>query len=510
MNTLVSVLSSEDRGETIAMLRESERRFRDLFEHGPVAYHELDRKGIVRRVNQAECALLGLQADDILGKPIFDFIASGEQSQSWEAFEGKLSGKQAIVPFLRRYVRSDGRQLTLELHDALIHDESGAVTGIRSALLDVTSRTKAEEEAREREETLRTVCVSSIDAIVMIDGEGLATLWNPAAERMFGYTGAEMLGKPVHSLLAPADLQAQFRANFPAFQRTGQGAAVNKIVEMTALRRDGREFPIELVLTAVRKRNQWCAVGTIRDITERKRAEEAMLRQTAKLLISNRELEQFAYVASHDLQEPLRMVASYTELLARRYKGKLDKDADDFIAFAVDGATRMQRLINDLLAFSRVATKGREPEPVDARTAFEQALRNLKAALQETGASITSDSLPMVTADGGQLVQLFQNLIGNAIKFRGNEPPRVHVSAEQRDEEWVFSVRDNGIGIEPQYLDRIFVIFQRLHGPVEYPGTGIGLAICKKIVERHAGRIWASSVPGEGSTFYFTMPARNL
>ena len=239
----------------------------------------------------------------------------------------------------------------------------------------------------------------------------------------------------------------------------------------------------------------------------RRRAELALQERAQDLARSNEELQQFAYVASHDLQEPLRMVASYTQLLARRYRGKLDADADEFIRYAVDGVNRMQRLIQDLLAYSRVGTRGHDFKPLAAGRALERALANLKALVDESGATLTVGELPQVLADETQLAQLFQNLVGNALKFRGKEPPRVEVSAERQGAEWCFSVKDNGLGIEPQYFERIFVIFQRLHGKEEYPGTGIGLAICKKIVERHGGRIGLTSQPGQGTTFWFTLPA---
>lgn len=222
---------------------------------------------------------------------------------------------------------------------------------------------------------------------------------------------------------------------------------------------------------------------------------------------SNAELQQFAYVASHDLQEPLRMVSSYTQLLAKRYKGKLDADADDFIGFAVDGASRMQKLIQDLLSYSRASTRSIEPERVPTEAALTAATDNLRIAVKESGAVITHDPLPTLTVDERQLTQLFQNLLSNAMKFRGHESPRVHVSAKRLDAEWVFSVQDNGIGIDRQYADRIFVIFQRLHNREQYPGTGIGLAICRRIVERHGGRMWMESEPGKGATFFFTLPA---
>ncbi|MFL5351537.1 PAS domain-containing protein [Archangium sp.] len=240
---------------------------------------------------------------------------------------------------------------------------------------------------------------------------------------------------------------------------------------------------------------------------ERRRAELSLQEHARELARSNEELQQFAYVASHDLQEPLRMVASYTQLLARRYQGRLDADADEFIRYAVDGVNRMQRLIQDLLAYSRVGTRGHEFKPLASGQALDKALANLKTLVDESGATLIQGKLPQVMVDETQLVQLFQNLVGNALKFRGSSPPRVLVEAERQGNEWRFTVEDNGIGIEPQYYERIFVIFQRLHGKEEYPGTGIGLAICKKIVERHGGRIGLDSQPGQGTTFWFTLPA---
>ena len=244
------------------------------------------------------------------------------------------------------------------------------------------------------------------------------------------------------------------------------------------------------------------------NISRREQAEDALRERTESLERSNKELEQFAYVASHDLQEPLRMVASYTQLLAKRYKAQLDSDAHEFIAYAVDGATRMQVLINDLLTYSRVGTKGKDLEMTNCDTILDHTLDNLRKSIEENAAKVTRNPLPSVMADDVQLGQLFQNLISNAIKFRSDKPLHVHVWADRNENKWTISVRDNGIGIDPEYSDRIFVIFQQLHGKEEYPGTGIGLAICKKIVERHGGHIWIESEPGKGSTFHFTMPMK--
>jgi signal transduction histidine kinase len=240
---------------------------------------------------------------------------------------------------------------------------------------------------------------------------------------------------------------------------------------------------------------------------EQEQAALALARKTRDLARSNAELEQFAYIASHDLQEPLRMVSSYTRLLARRYQGKLDQDADEFIAFAVDGATRMQRLIDDLLAFSRVGTRGKPFEPTDCNAVLKDVLDNLQLAIEENHAVVTRGELPVLPADASQLEQLFQNLIANAIKFHGEAPPQISIAAQQQADDWHFTVSDNGIGIDPEHFERIFVIFQRLHGRGDYPGTGIGLAVCKRIVERHGGNIWVESVPGQGATFHFTLPA---
>ena len=295
-------------------------------------------------------------------------------------------------------------------------------------------------------------------------------------------------------------------ANFPGFDwlvlfrldRDQVYAPIDRLIWMVG----GIGLLVILPLTGYGIWVSWELGREKNDLVEaRQKLEESV----AELGRSNADLQQFAYVASHDLQEPLRMVSSYTQLIARRYKGKLDADADEFIAFAVDGANRMQRLILDLLAYSRVNTAGRQFEPTAMETVLTAALNNLTNAVKESQAIITHDPLPAVMGDDKQLAQLFQNLLSNAVKFGGAQPPRIHISAKQADGEWLFSVRDHGIGLDPQYADRIFVIFQRLHTREEYPGTGIGLAICKKIIERHGGHMWVESELGKGATFYFTL-----
>jgi light-regulated signal transduction histidine kinase (bacteriophytochrome) len=244
-----------------------------------------------------------------------------------------------------------------------------------------------------------------------------------------------------------------------------------------------------------------------KEVVNRTKAEDELIKTLEELKRSNEEVQRFAYVASHDLQEPLRMVASYVQLLERRYKDKLDSDANDFINFAVEGTKRMQNLINDLLVYSKVHSRATPMQTVDLEVVLNTVRANLAIAIQENGAEITHDQLPPVVADETQITQVFQNLISNAIKFHGKEPPRIHIGAQKQDNQWIFAVADNGIGIDPKYFERIFVIFQRLHGP-EYPGTGAGLSITKRIIERHGGRIWVKSTPGSGSTFYFSLPEK--
>jgi PAS domain S-box-containing protein len=386
-------------------------------------------------------------------------------------------------------------------------------------------------ELRESEARFRLLAENSTDIIARQTPEGAYLYISPACRPLLGYEPGEVIGHRVDEFVHHDDRPRVEASHAAILGGTGPRTILYRIRH-----KDGCYTWFETIARAVRdpKASRGLEIhGASRDVTERVRIEEALRRvrdeleervrertgelervnaelesQARELSRSNAELQQFAYVASHDLQEPLRMVSSYTQLLERRYKGRLDVDADDFIAYVVEGVARMQRLISDLLAYSRVGTRVKTPAPTPGDAALERAIANLRIALEESGATVTHDPLPTILVDEGQLVQLFQNLIGNAIKYRGEGPPRVHVGARRDGVEWHFAVRDNGIGIDPQYAERIFEIFQRLHTRDEYPGTGIGLAICKKIVERHSGRIWVESRSGMGATFHFTIPER--
>ncbi len=360
-------------------------------------------------------------------------------------------------------------------------------------------------KSKESEAKYRGLLEAAPDAIVVVNTAGEIVLLNVQAEKRFGYSRDELIGKKMANIIAEGFAERliayALRSNEDALaQQIGSG------IELTGRRKDGSNFPIEIMLSPLESAEGILVMTAIRDITTRKKAETHLVQKLQELSRSNEELGQFAYIASHDLQEPLRMVASYTQLLSRKYKGKLDADADTFIAFAVDGASRMQRLIQDLLAYSRVGTKGQDLLATSSEEALQQALLNLGGAIEEKGAVVTHDPLPSVLADETQLIQLFQNLVGNGIKYQNGGIPQIHISAARNGgKKWTFSVQDNGLGIDPQHFERIFGMFQRLHGREEFAGTGIGLAICKKIVERHGGNISVESQLGQGSTFRFAL-----
>lgn len=379
-------------------------------------------------------------------------------------------------------------------------------------------RAQIETELRQSEKMTRLILENSYDAFWAIDEAGEIIGWNRQAEATFGYMRDEVIGKTLaETIVIPRFLESHMRI-VEEMVHTGSSRILNHRDEILLKRKDGIEVPIELVVFKVEVGDRYTFCAFAHDITERRAIDERtrllneelesrVQERTEELARSNAELHQFAKIASHDLQEPLRTVEGYATLLAKRYKGQMDADADEFIEYILDGTTRMVQLIHDVLNHASIGTNEHKPvQVVDVRAVVDQAMKNLDMTIKESGAQITVGELPSVLGNKTELVQLFQNLIGNAIKYRGEVvTPVINISSEENVHEWVFSVEDNGIGIDPKYSEKIFDMFSRLHGKTQYSGTGIGLAICKKIVETHGGRIWVQSAPGTGSIFLFTL-----
>jgi two-component system, chemotaxis family, sensor kinase Cph1 len=459
-------------------------------------------EGKITDVNEATVKVTGRGSKDLVGTDFADYFTEPEKAR--EGYQ-RVFSEGSVTDYALTLRHVEGRLTDVLYNASLYKDAAGKVLGVFAAARDVTEHKRYHEQAEEALRRAgaynRSLLEASLDPLVTISPEGKITDVNEAAVRITGVPREELMGTDFSGYFTDPD---KARAGYQQVFREGWV----QDYELAVRHRDGHTTPVLYNASVYRDENGE-VVGVFaaaRDITERKRAGEALQKYTQELARSNADLQQFAYVASHDLQEPLRMVASFTQLLARRYQGKLDADADEFIGYAVDGARRMQALINDLLAYSRVSTRSKEYAIVDCEAALEDVLGNLQTVIDETKAQVTHDPLPKVWADSWQLAQLLQNLLGNALKFRGSAPPRVHLSAQNSNGEWRFAVRDHGIGIDPQFADRIFAIFQRLHPAVEYPGTGMGLAIAKKIVERRGGRIWVESQEGKGATFYFTIP----
>ena len=484
-------------------LRESEDKLRALFESIGEGIVITDLSGTIMDVNDSVLRMFGhSKRQELIGRNGADFISESDLDKVAAALtEALKKGHSGTLEYTALDV--NGKEFSSEASVSMLRDGSGDPIGMIFVQRDVSERKQMEEALRQSEEKLRLMFNSTSDGLIVTDQGLTITEVNDAAPRLFGYASKEeLIGRSAIEFMTAQKVSAP---DEEAEEEDGEAA---KEMEHTIITPDGTKISTEFSVSQMRDSSDSTIgfVGIARDVTERKRAQDKLKKAVTDLERSNAELQQFAYVASHDLQEPLRMISSYTQLLARRYQGKIDKDADEFIEYAVDGANRMQDLINALLSYSRVGTRGNPFEPTYLDQLLDQALKNLEVAMEDSKAKLTRDPLPKLEVDGIQLTQLLQNLIGNAMKFRGEQSPEVHISAKEQEEDWLFSVKDNGIGIEPQYKDRIFVIFQRLHGRGEYPGTGIGLAVCKRIIERHGGQIWVESELGEGATFFFTLP----
>jgi PAS domain S-box-containing protein len=477
-----------------------------LFDAAPDAMVVVNGAGEIRLVNLQAEKEFGYSSHELLGQPVDMLIPErfrhkhslSRQQHAADPRIGMTAG--GIEPFARR---KDGGEFPVEIVLSDFATTEGLL--VTAAIRNISVRKNAEKQLARIDRQNRDLLEASPDAMVMFKPNGEIVLLNLQAAAQFGYRRHELTGRNIetimpHGLMPHADnVAARAKANGPL-------TPFAVPVELVGLRKNRTEFPAEITLGLAATGEDSFFTAAIRDITIRKELESYTLWNLDELKRSNEELEQFALVASHDLQEPLRMVISYTQLLGRRYKGKLDADADEFIAFAVDGALRMQKLIRDLLSYCKVETEGAPLVAASSADALQVALSNLGKLIETSGAKITSGPLPMVLADLPRISRVFQNLISNAIKYQKSDAPEVHISAERNASgKWLFSVRDNGIGIEPQYFDKIFGMFKRLHNRDEFAGTGIGLAICKKIIEHHQGTISVQSRLGEGSIFQFTL-----
>ena len=491
----------------ISESQESGTKYRGLLEAAPDAMVVVNQSGEIVLLNVRAEKQFGYHRDELVGQKVTNIIRDGFAERL--IADGTRSAAKALAQQIGTGIelvgrRKDGSEFPIEIMLSPLESAEGVL--VTAAIRDISVRKAAEKHLAQVEGRYRGLLEAAPDAMVVVKPAGEIVLLNVQAERQFGYSRDELIGQKVTDII-PEGFAERLVADALRSTEDALAQQIGTGIELSGRRKNGSSFPIEIMLSPLESIEGVLITAAIRDITTRKRAEVHLLQKVEELNRSNEELGQFAYIASHDLQEPLRMVASYTQLLSKRYKGKLDADADEFISFAVDGASRMQRLIQDLLAFSHVGTKGRNLVATSSELALQTALLNLSSSIAESGALVTHDHLPTVLADEMQLVQLFQNLIGNGIKYQNTGIPRVHISAAiNGGDKWMFSVKDNGLGIDSRYFDRIFGMFQRLHKREEFAGTGIGLAICKKIVERHGGNISVESQLGHGSTFRFALP----
>lgn len=488
--------------------RQAEELFRVTVEASPAAMIVVDAKGTIVLANTEALRLFGYEREELLDQPIEQLVP--ERDRHLHAglriqYIAHASTRAMGAGRELRGLRKDGSEFPLEIGLNPVQTSAGA--RIIAAITDLSARHAAEELRRQvasAQAHLAAIIESSDDAIISTDCKGIITSWNAGASKLFGYSADECIGHSIERMIPPEALN-DARALRDSIIEQNQAIHKYDVIERT---RDGQAIHVSMTLSPILDGN-----GTVtgiskvaRDVSEQVRIEQTLRERSAQLAQSNAELQQFANSASHDLQEPLRAIAGCVDLLRRRYAGHIDAKADEFIGHAVDSTVRMKQLINDLLLIAQVDSSKALTEQVDCNEALRSALLNLSTAVDESSACVTSDTLPHVVGDNTQLTQLFQNLIGNAIKFRGQQAPRIAVSYIPEPAHHHFCVSDNGIGIEPQHLERVFGLFERLHSRKAYPGTGIGLALCAKIVAAHRGTLWVESTFGQGSTFHFRIP----
>ena len=490
-----------------AALRQSEEMFRGTFENAAVGVSHMDAEGRLLRANQYLQSLLDYTQEDLGATGFLAITWPDERKLYDELMRGDLDS----YSLEKRYLRKDGTPSWVLLTRSAQRDQERKFLYSINIVQDISKR-KAAEETLRRYQLLANNTRDIVLFMRLDDGKILEA--NAAAEQTYGYTREELLGLAIYDLRADAA---------PRFMSEQMSEAYEKgiLFETHHRRKDGSMFPVEVSSRGTLVGDTPTLISVVRDITERKRAEEALRRSeeeararaaemhelAEELARSNQDLERFAYVVSHDLQEPLRQIVGFADLLTRRYAQLVDDEGRDFLGFIIEGGKRMQDLIRDLLAFSQVGRGKTARKPTRMNEVVESALFNLQLSLQQSGAAVTQEPMPELNVDKGQFVQVFQNLIGNSLKFHGPDAPVIHIGCRKEGGKWLFSVKDNGIGFPSEKVNKLFQPFQRLHSRRDYEGTGIGLAICRRIVDLHGGRIWAESQPDHGATFYFTLPA---
>jgi PAS domain S-box-containing protein len=478
-------------------------RHRQVVDSTDDAIIACDMRGVINFWNPSATRLYGFSSAEAVGMQV-EAIVPLDRREEFAALRASMARGEHVRSFETIRQRRDGRPVNVSLTVSPTYALDGSINGFSGIARDISERFLAEER-------LQLAVEAAPSGMLMVDRSGTIVLVNAEVERLFGYARTELLDSAFDRLV-PGDVRPLLRSardsHFSAVPLTG-AAGRGRDVQM--LRKDGTSFPAEVTVNPIHAGDGVCVLVAVVDVTSRRENEQALERRSQELERrsqelerSNADLQEFAYVASHDLQEPLRAVGGYCQLLASRYRGKLDARADEFIDFAVDGSKRMKRLIDDLLLYSRVGTRTMW-RAVDLNLVVSEALRNLRAAIEDTGARIEVAPLPTVPGDPTRLVQLFQNLIGNAIKFRGTEPLVVRFEVTPEGSGHRIDIQDNGIGFDTSQAERAFKMFQRLHPPGHYEGTGIGLALCRRIVGQHGGRIWATGTPGAGATFSFTL-----
>jgi PAS domain S-box-containing protein len=501
-------------------LVQMESRYRGLLEAAPDAMVVVNQGGKILLVNVQAEKQFSYRRDELVGQWVKSIIPKGFAERL--IADATRSTAEALAQQIGMGIelsgrRKDGSEFPIEIMLSPLESAEGIL--VTAAIRDISVRKAAEEHLVQMESRYRGLLEAAPDAMVVVNQGGEIVLLNVQAEKQFGYRRDELLGQKVKNII-PEGFAERLIADGTRSAADALAQQIGTGIELSGRRKNGSEFPIEIMLSPLESAEGILVTAAIRNISARKKSEEdnaelerRVAERTKELAVANRvleqsnvELKQFAYVASHDLQSPLRSISGFVQLLRMEYEGKLDEQAQDWIRRTVQSIEQMQTLIRDLLSYSRVDARSRPFTQIPFLDVVNDALAQLDSSIHDSGAQVTWDPLPEIMGDRSQLVQLMQNLIGNALNYRGDQPPRIHISTERRGREWIFCVRDNGIGIDPKYNEQIFEMFRRLHDQKEHPGTGIGLAVCRRVVNRHGGKIWVESEPGHGCAFYFTFP----